>query len=90
MSSQIQDVHAKCVVTCADKLFSCAIFRVISVPRIFDWGSQLQITCNDVIRNFLKKNFLLDKDIIDCKIRSVACDGHITWILRQEEGLNTT
>ena len=41
----------------------------IGVARIFDWGGgQLQITCNDVIRNFRKRNFLWGKDIVEWKI----------------------
>ena len=28
------------------------------------------MTCNDVIRNFRKRNFLWDKDIVECMIRS--------------------
>ena len=36
----------------------------IGVARIFDWGAgpKLQITCNDVTRNFRKRNFLWVKD----------------------------
>ena len=41
----------------------------IGVARIFDWGGpKPQITCNDVIRNFQKRNFLLGKDIAEWKI----------------------
>ena len=41
----------------------------IGVARIFDWGGpKPQITYNDVIRNFQKRNFLLGKDIVEWKI----------------------
>ena len=44
----------------------------IGVARIFDWGRgpKPQITRNDVIRNFRKRNFLWGKDIVEWKIRS--------------------
>ena len=48
-----------------DSLFS----SVIGVARIFDWGGpKPQITRNDVIRNFRKRNFLWGKDIVEWKI----------------------
>ena len=41
----------------------------IGVARIFDWGGvKPQITCNDDIRNFQKRNFLWGKDIAEWKI----------------------
>ena len=42
--------------------------QFIGVARIFDWGLKLQITCNDVIKNFQKRNFLSDKYIVGGKI----------------------
>ena len=43
--------------------------QFIRGPRIFDWGrSKPQITCNDVIKNFQKRKFLREKDIIRWKI----------------------
>ena len=43
--------------------------QFIGVPRIFDWGRpKPQITCYDVIKNFQKKKFLWDKDIVGRKI----------------------
>ena len=43
--------------------------QTIGVARIFDRGGpKPQITCNDVIRNFQKKNFLWSKDIAEWKI----------------------
>ena len=33
----------------------------IGVARIFDWGGEPKITCNEVIRNFRKRNFLKTK-----------------------------
>ena len=43
--------------------------RTIGVARIFDWGGpKPQITRNDVIRNFRKRNFLWGKDIVEWKI----------------------
>ena len=45
----------------------------IGVARVFDWGwgrAKPQTTCNDVIRHFRKRNFLWEKDIVDCIIRS--------------------
>ena len=46
----------------------------IGVARIIDWGGgyKPQITCNDVIRNFQKRNFLWGKDIVEWKIRSCS------------------
>ena len=39
------------------------------VARIFDWGEpKPQITCNDAIRNFQKRDFLWGKDIVEWKI----------------------
>ena len=43
------------------------------VARIFDWGRpKPQITCNDVIRNFQKRNFLWGKYIVEWKIWSCS------------------
>ena len=43
--------------------------QFIRGPRIFDWGRcKQQITCNDVIKNFQKRKFLWDKDIVGWKI----------------------
>ena len=43
--------------------------QFINVPRIFDWGRpKSQITCNDIIKNFPYRKFLLDKDIVGWKI----------------------
>ena len=40
--------------------------ETIGVARIFDWeGLKPEITYNDVIRNFQKRNFLWDKDIVE-------------------------
>ena len=41
-------------------------------------GGKPQITCNDVIKNFRKRNFLRGKDIVEWNIRSRACDWHKT------------
>ena len=44
----------------------CKRPTAIGVARIFDWGEpKPQITCNDVIRNFRKSNFLWGKDIVE-------------------------
>ena len=54
-----------------DVSFACKFSNqlTIGVARIFDWGGpKPQITCNDVIRNFQKRNFLLGKDIVEWKI----------------------
>ena len=43
------------------------------LARTFDWGDgrgKPQITCNGVIRNFRKSNFLWGKDIVEKKIIS--------------------
>ena len=41
----------------------------IGVAGIFDWGGpKPQITYNDVIRNFQKRNFLWSKNIVEWKI----------------------
>ena len=38
--------------------------QFIGVPRIFGWGRpKPQITCNEVIKIFPKRNFLWDKDM---------------------------
>ena len=43
--------------------------QFIGVPRIFDWGRpKPQITCNNVIKFFLKRKFLWDKVIVEWKI----------------------
>ena len=62
---------------------------IIDVSRIFDSVKlKFQITCNDVIRNFRKRNILLGKDIIEWKIKSRDLVWHLTKILLKEEGLN--
>ena len=43
-------------------------------------GPKVQITCDDVIRNFQKRNFLWDKDIAKWKIRSI----HLVLALNQD------
>ena len=51
------------------KLESLLMVKSIDVARVFDLGGpKPQITCNDVIRNFLKRNFLWGKDIVKSKI----------------------
>ena len=43
--------------------------QFIGVVRLFDWGgSKPQITRKDVIKNFQKRNFLRNKDIVGWKI----------------------
>ena len=38
----------------------------IGVAKIFDWGGpKPQITCNDVIKTFQKRNFLWSEDIVE-------------------------
>ena len=60
----------------------------IGVARIFDWGRpKPKITCNKVIRNFWKRNFLLDKDIVEWKIRSRGLVWHLTENFLKREGL---
>ena len=48
------------------------VLTYIGVARIFDWGGggggKPQITCNGVIRNFQKRNFLWGKDIVEWKM----------------------
>ena len=61
----------------------------IGVARVFDWeGGKPQTTCNDVIRNFRKRNFLWDNDIAECKISSPGLVSHLTKILLEGESLN--
>ena len=54
------------------KRSSKKFFRRSPIPRrtrIFDWGRpKPQITCYDVIKNFQKRKFLWDKDIVGWKI----------------------
>ena len=44
--------------------------KLVGVARIFDWGGgpEPQITCNDIIKNFRKRNFLWGKDIVEYKM----------------------
>ena len=61
----------------------------IGVARIFDWGEgQTKNECNDVIRNFRKRNFLWDKDIVECMIRSRGLLWHLTKSFHKGERLN--
>ena len=61
----------------------------IGVARIFDWGrAKPKMICNDVIRNFRKRNFLWDKDIVECMIRSRGLVWHLTKIFQKGERLN--
>ena len=46
------------------------------------------MTCNDVIRNFRKWNFLWDKDIVECMIRSRGLVWHLTKSFQKGERLN--
>ena len=41
--------------------FVSTIVKPIGVARIFNWGPKSPITCNDVIRNLQKRNFLWGK-----------------------------
>ena len=48
-----------------------AAATAVGVARIFDWGGpKPHITCNDVIKNFQKRNFSWGKDIMEWKIKS--------------------
>ena len=58
----------------AASVFQKKVFKIFSgdlqfvgVARILI-DREAQITCNDVIKNFQKRNFLWDKDIIGWKI----------------------
>ena len=46
------------------------------------------MTCNDVIRNFRKRNFLWDKDIVECMIRSRGLVWQLTKSFQNGESLN--
>ena len=46
------------------------------------------MTRNDVIRNFRKRNFLWDKDIVECMIRSRGLVWHLTKSFQKGERLN--
>ena len=60
----------------------------IGVPRIFDWGRpKPQITWNDVIKNFSKRKFLWDKDIVGWKIWNRYCLFAHNQDFAKEEGL---
>ena len=62
--------------------------QFIGVARIFDWGGvKLQTTCNDVIKNFQKRNFLSDKDIVGWKIGN-RCLLALNQDFVKGEGLN--
>ena len=59
----------------------------LGVARIFVWGgSKPQIICNNVIKNFRKRNFLWGKDIVKWKIKILV--WHLTRILLKREDLN--
>ena len=52
------------------KLPSC-VGSGIDVAKIFDWGEpKPQITCNGVIKNLRRRNFLWDLGVVECKISS--------------------
>ena len=46
------------------------------------------MTCNAVIKNFRKRNFLWDKDIVECMIRSGGLVWHLTKSFQKGECLN--
>ena len=46
-------------------------------------GCKPQITCNDVIRNFRKRNFLWGKNIVEWKIRSLVWHFNQVWYLNR-------
>ena len=46
------------------------------------------MTSNDVIRNFQKSNFLWDKDIVECTIRSRGLVWYLTKSFQKGERLN--
>ena len=46
------------------------------------------MTCNDVIRNFRKRNFLWDKDIVECMIGNRGLVWHLTKSFQKRERLN--
>ena len=49
----------------------------IGVARIFDWGGgKPQLTCNNVIKIFRKRNFLWGEDIVKWKIKSRGLIWH--------------
>ena len=64
--------------------------RRLGFARIFDWGGggKPQITCNDAIRNFLKRNFLGGKNIAESKSRNRDLVWLVTRILLKGEDLN--
>ena len=63
-------------------------FVSIGVARIFDWGgAKPQITRNDIIKNFQKKNFLWRNTSYNKRSEAVAC-WHLTRILVKGEGKN--
>ena len=69
------------------KSFSCDL-QFIGVPRIFDWGRPKSlITCNDDIKNFPKRKFLWDKDIVGWKICN-CCQLARNQNFAKGEGLN--
>ena len=44
--------------------------------------------CDDVIRNFRKRNFLWDKDIVECMIKILGLVWHLTKSFQKGERLN--
>ena len=69
------------------KFFFQAFSNSIGVPRIFDLGRlKPQITCNDVIKIFSKRQFLWNKDIVGWKIWN-CCLLVRDQDLAKEEGL---
>ena len=62
-----------------DKIFTAIV--CIGVARNFDWeGPKPQITCNDVITNFQKRNFSWGKDTLETNIRSCGLFWHLSRI----------
>ena len=72
------------------KLVKIGVHPTIGVARVVDWGggggAKPQITCNGVVRNFQKRNFLWGKDIVEWKIRSRDLVWQLTRI--SLEGFN--
>ena len=68
--------------------FASTLFHRRSQDFWLGGGPKPKITCNDVIRNFRKRNFLWDKDIVEWKIRSRGPVWHETRISLKGEGLN--
>ena len=63
--------------------------RYICVARIFDWRNRPNHKSHVMTTSkfFEKRDFLLDKDTVERRIRSRCLGWHVTWVLLNKKGL---